>query len=262
MYISFLKYVLGVNKKACNIAVLSEIGQYPYTLKILTRACKNWYRIKNTTPESLLYDAYLCNTKLPTGKSFWIQSLSNTFSIIGCDDILKNGGDEFGDFCPKVIQHLLEVRFLIQWQNTMELQLLPDKKLRTYATFKTKFDLEPYLLIMNDYNSRKNFTRLRISAHNLNIELGRHRRPNKIPIEDRICDTCNSIEDEIHYLLFCQRFSSQREILMSNISKFIVDFETLNSGDKFNLLMKCDDYEITLLVKKFVDYTVGIRGPL
>ena len=61
VYVNYLKYVLGVNTKACNIAVLSEVGKYPYSLEVLTRVCKNWYRMENVNPESLLHDVYRCN---------------------------------------------------------------------------------------------------------------------------------------------------------------------------------------------------------
>ena len=74
---------------------------------------------------------------------------------------------------------------MAQWQNTMDLQSLPDKKLRTYVKFKTKFEIESYLLIFKDFSCRKIFRRLRTSAHNLHIELGRHRRPVKIPMEEK-----------------------------------------------------------------------------
>jgi hypothetical protein len=52
-------------------------------------------------------------------------------------------------------------------------------KLRTYRHFKNKINLENYLRVITDRNIRKNLTRLRISAHNLPIEKGRHRRPQK-----------------------------------------------------------------------------------
>ena len=115
---------------------------------------------------------------------------------------------------------------------------------------------------MKDFSSRRNFTRLRISAHNLNIELGRHRRPTKIPVEERICDTCKITEDESHYLLFCKKFWNQRETLMADMSKIFVNFGALNSENKFSMLMKCEDYEIIQVTKQFIDSTVEIRGSL
>ena len=57
------------------------------------------------------------------------------------------------------------------------------------------FELEKYLVLLKDVNIRKNFSKLRISAHNLNIEVGRHKRPTKL----------HEIEDEFHYVLKCKK---------------------------------------------------------
>ena len=47
--------------------------------------------------------------------------------------------------------------------------------------------------------------KLRISAHKLNIEVGRY---NKTPRNERFCKKCNTreIEDEMHFFTFMQSF--------------------------------------------------------
>ena len=47
--------------------------------------------------------------------------------------------------------------------------------------FKTEFCLEPYLLNVNSVSYINCIARLRLSSHNLNIELGRHAKP-KLPV--------------------------------------------------------------------------------
>ena len=56
------------------------------------------------------------------------------------------------------------------------------------------------MIVLTDVIKRKNFSKLRISAHNLNIEVGRHKRPRKVPEDERICDECKEIENEFHYV--------------------------------------------------------------
>ena len=48
-----------------------------------------------------------------------------------------------------------------------------------------------------------------MSAHNLNIELGRH---HNIERSERICTLCDAkeIEDEYHFILQCPRYSNLR----------------------------------------------------
>ena len=52
-------------------------------------------------------------------------------------------------------------------------------------------------------NKRKSLTRLRISAHTLEIERGRYK---KLKREERLCKTCLKIENEPHFLLDCNLF--------------------------------------------------------
>ena len=51
-------------------------------------------------------------------------------------------------------------------------------------------------------------TRIRMISHNLQSELGRHRRP-PIPNEERLC-TCGDIETEEHYLKQCNQYTHIR----------------------------------------------------
>ena len=175
---------------------------------------------------------------------------------------MNNGGDEFGDFSSNLIQKLLKEKFLIQWQNDFSKQTLPDRKLRTYSKFKSEFEMEKYLVVLKNVNERRNLTRLRISAHNLNIEKGRHKRPVKVPKEDRVCDLCSEVEDEFHYVINCQKFNTARGILFDNLFDFWVGFESLISEEKFLKLMKCDEVEVIWLMGKFIEETVKIRGKL
>ena len=43
--------------------------------------------------------------------------------------------------------------------------------------FKKSIHLENYLVTIKDISKRKQFTKLRISAHQLHIETGRHKKP-------------------------------------------------------------------------------------
>ena len=43
----FMKIALGVNYKATNFAVRSELGRFPSHIKIYTAMLKNWNRVAN-----------------------------------------------------------------------------------------------------------------------------------------------------------------------------------------------------------------------
>ena len=68
-------------------------------------------------------------------------------------------------------------------------------KLRTYAFFKTIFKKEKYLSVINNVDIRKCLMVFRISAHKLEIEVGRYKN---IQSMKRLCKVCtlNEVEDK------------------------------------------------------------------
>ena len=53
-------------------------------------------------------------------------------------------------------------------------------------------------------------SKLKISSHRLEIEVGRRSRPKRIPIDGRKCKVCDKLEDEYHFLLECKLFTDLR----------------------------------------------------
>ena len=261
IHIGFLKYCLGVHRKSSNVAVLGELGQEPITLKILRLVCKNWYRIVNLPRDSLLYDAYLCNvTLLSEGKSVWLQTIKDTLYSINLQHLWDNCGNKSNYFPDNIIRKRLSDTFRRQWNSETSTNSTQDKKLRTYVLFKTEFKLENYLQIIKNFEVRKNITRLRISAHNLAIEKGRHRRPTKLPLEERLCNICNTVEDEIHFIINCQLFRLRRLILFQSLQDIFVDFDKYSDLEKFKIIMSSQDSELILKLALFMKSCIEIRG--
>ena len=71
------------------------------------------------------------------------------------------------------------------------------KKLRTYRLLKHNFGIEPYLKDIHDKSVRKCLSSFRISTHRLRINRYVGEKPEAI-----LCISCNTIEDEVHFL--CQ----------------------------------------------------------
>ena len=58
--VKLCKYLLGVNKKSVNSAVLGELGRLPVLIKILSQSFKFWIRTANF-PKEHLVSLSLCN---------------------------------------------------------------------------------------------------------------------------------------------------------------------------------------------------------
>ena len=64
--------------------------------------------------------------------------------------------------------------------------------------------------------------KLRLGNYNLRIENGRHSTP-RLPEHLRICQCCssNEVENEVHFLLSCNRYDAIRKSLKEDmISKY------------------------------------------
>ena len=113
--------------------------------------------------------------------------------------------------CNKIVkQHYLEL-----W--TKQAHSLKEGKLRTYFKIKTNFGYENYLSIIKHFEQRRKLSKLRISAHKLQIEIGRYQSTLR---ENRICCRCTSgqVEDEIYYLLHCTYHANHREIFTTYLT--------------------------------------------
>ena len=110
------------------------------------------------------------------------------------------------------------------WLERVNLGTKSGNKLRMYCQFKKHFYMENYILSIPALNKRKNFTKLRISAQQLQSELGRYTRT-KTPLDERICQQCTSslVEDDYHFLT-CPKYLTERKEFFDK-----VNFTTLNT---------------------------------
>ena len=75
-------------------------------------------------------------------------------------------------------------------------------KLKYYAIFKTKFNCEKYLFVIENNILKILMTKVRLGISNLEIVLGTYEG---IPREERFCKLCYSglVHDEMHFVLVC-----------------------------------------------------------
>ena len=119
-------------------------------------------------------------------------------------------------------------------------------KLRTYKMFKREFTFESYLAI-NISKYRTSLCRMRTGSHYLEIERGRYAVP-KIPAEARLCVQCNlnAVEDEIHFVLHCPKYTVFSRDLFFIARMCIARFTNMTDDEKFVALFTSQVGEVTL----------------
>jgi hypothetical protein len=123
----------------------------------------------------------------------------------------------------------------------------------TVLCTKNEFVLEPYLLHIKDKEVRSCLTKLRISAHKLHIETGRHCIPYR-PVNERICRVCTSgqVESEVQFLLYCERHGAERLDMFDQIINIYPVFNTLSDIDKYNFLMTVNEADTCGVVAGYI----------
>ena len=74
-----------------------------------------------------------------------------------------------------------------------------------------------------------------MSSDTLEVERERHVKLQKIPLEQRLCQRCtsNCIDGEIHFLISCPFFATQRTSLLAENKLHIAEFDSLSNDEKF-----------------------------
>ena len=123
------------------------------------------------------------------------------------------------------------------------------KKLEFYKVFKEEYSLSDYLHQLRNFNEIRNLVKFRISNHKLIIELGRYQTGN-IPKEKMIFPLCKSIqvENEIHFLIQCNKYTLQRHNFFNQINKIIPDIDRKSTSENINLLMNSNDRNVNNIV--------------
>ena len=99
-------------------------------------------------------------------------------------------------------------------------------------------------------------TKFRLSNHELMIEKGRHL---KLEINERNCSFCNSLEDELHFLIDCPTYAPLRCDLFNAVEEKLndVDFKIFERNTMLKYLL--GNVEIAPLVAKYLCKTMELR---
>ena len=120
------------------------------------------------------------------------------------------------------------------------------------ALLKCNFGFENYLSIVRSFVHRKNITKQRISAHKLQIEVGRYQ--GTLP-QYRVCHRCNTgeIDDEMHYLFKCVKCTQERAELNDQITLIS---QNINNLDDDNRLLWILNNENSIIPKAPCQYRI------
>ena len=223
VHLRFCKDLLGVQRQTTNIGVLLELGEIPISIYAKKQCIKNFSRIHTQNANRILL-ATMGNPANSNG--VWHNVVKN------CLDKLGLGGLDTDVIHKKVLERMKDIFYQEAFLNINR----ADSKLRTFAKLKTSIGMEKYLITCLNLKHRTAITKLRLSNHDLCIEMGRHSGIDK---SKRYCPFCpNLIETEKHFLLQCTVFDTLRmNYLTFELQPLNFNLEFLADNEKFIYLL-------------------------
>ena len=242
--------MLGVKQQTTSVTIYGDTGRFPLFLKQQILALKYWIRLISLPRSCYLSIAYNSLASLDfIGETNWCSHIRSLLFRTNHHNVWENHRVENANRLIKQVKSCLLNTYKVDWSIKAQNSI----KLRTYIKFKFEHSLEEYLFYIPDTRWMKALSRLRMSSHMVEIERGRHVKPQKLPLEQRICQRCtsNSVDDEIHFLITCSYFATQRTSLLAESKLLNSEFDSLSNDDKFIYIMSSTHRPLVICLAKY-----------
>ncbi|CAG2232913.1 unnamed protein product [Mytilus edulis] len=209
-----IRTFLGVGKTTPIPAILADMGWHPVFIHNQCNVVRLWCRLMNMPGHRICRKVFVWDRDMSRRyRNTWFNSAKTLLDRCNLSHLTENDSAISTRFILDSVKSKLVADFKDKWFN--EINNMP--KLRTYKHLKTEFYAEPYVQKHLTRTQRSAIARIRCGTFPLEVERGRYRN---IPIEQRVCKMCNSgsIEDEQHFILYCDRYSVLRNKLFTAIS--------------------------------------------
>ena len=258
------RLVLSVQKKTSRLAVLGELGRYPVFLKSLQSSLMYEFNIRKHQTCTLL--GLAVSEMEGGGQDCWLSRVRSMQSLVNIPVYPIHLTESFVSAKIKCqLQGIFDTYYLQEInKEKQDNNMVNRNKLRFYCTFKGSFKPEPYINQIDNRNQRKWISRMRTSAHRLEVETGRY---NNIPYDQRQCEFCppdqnNNIGTETHFLLDCTTFSDERRCLFSRMSLIMPNFQSMSKENKVSTLLCPATPRAAKLVNKYIGLLFKLRDQI
>ena len=231
----YVRNVLNVKTSTSTIIIIGESGLMPPSVFCHISTILYAIRLNSMSHDSTLWKTFTETKRIhEMGFVNWyskVDKLAEKYNI-------NLESMKIYDSCKLEIKRRIKSKFIDEWEKSVS-NLIKFPVLRTYSLFKQQFGTPAYLIHVKDKKYRNALIKFRCSSHTLNIEKGRHTRP-KTPIENRICCTCHTLEDGVHFIIYCTSYITDRKSLFDKLISVYPNFNLLTNNQKIIFLLKSE----------------------
>ncbi len=259
--IKFYKRILQIKNNTPTIGIRGEIGRHPILLDALTNSIKYIETINSRPDNRLVKQALKEAANLKTSRT-WHTNITTLRSHLDMTTPPNLNKKEIKKY-SQTVKHQMKILYVNFWhrelnKETSKIRNKGGNKLRSYKILKQHFQMEPYLESVDNTQHRRAITRLRLSSHLLSIESmkGTICDPNQ-----RIChmSSLQEKEDKEHFLLRCEAYTQQRQILLAPILETCTNTTKFNDGHWFTFLLTNEDRQVCKALGKYINDCMLIK---
>jgi hypothetical protein len=254
------RFILRAPRTSPTAGILGELGWQTVRCRALCRAVRYWSHVCALPPSRLVTAAMRVNTaRASAALPSWLLSLNASITESGLSQFESQAlvDQSVRKWAGVTCVGLKEYDEKI-WRATLDKE---NSKLRSFKLFKTGIRLEPYLSMHISVERRSLLTRFRLGIAPLRIETGRWK---KEQLDCRVCTLCRvgDVEDEMHVVMSCSRYSDLRFRLISVALQVYPAFYETSITQRFVYLMACEDLDLTRALAEFLQYMFDRRMEL
>ena len=254
-HLRFCKNMLGVHRGTSNIGTLAEIGRYPLATEIHKRMVRYLLRFKILNENTLVAKAFR-EQETENNKTLWLTQTRTFLDEIGMNMVhtkMKEMNNKESDFkrISKMTYDREKETFEQKVWHEIDSKMEKSKgKLLFFGKLKHRYGYEKYLNIPNVLN-RQAISQIRLSAHKLEIEMGRYQEIGK---RDRICQYCRSgeVESEYHFIAVCPNYKDIRGKFREELIKHDETYINLGWSYILDILFTKNDLKALNLLGQFL----------
>ena len=187
-----------------------------------------WNRIINMDDDRIT--KVIFNWEYDLGLSNWCTSVKQILTECGLQQ-----NYETKNLCNL---NSLEIKLSAMNETQWKDNLHKKPKLIFYQKLKNSYSSEKYVTQNLSLSLRSSIAQLRFGVLPLHVETGRFSTKSR---DQRVCKICHSdvVEDELHFLFFCEQYHDLRQIMYQKITKQYADFESKGELEKLQILVDC-----------------------
>jgi len=240
------KRFLGIPRYTPNAMVYGDMGRYPLFIDSMVRTVKYWLKLQCLEDSRLPRQAYLMdkNRAIVHNVKNWTFGVKSCLDNYGFSHVWLDGG--VGN--PGLFIKLLKQRMIDSYLQSWHSKLQSSDRYLTFRSFKSLFYMENYHYYIDIYKFRNAFIKMRFGVNELNVN-------NHFNNLSKNCNFCNSIEDELHFILFCPPYAALR---MKYIYKH---FDNLNNIP-LNELLNNPNPAVVKSIAMYIFYGLRLRETL